>query len=138
VLVERFLGVHPGERCAFTHATAPLEQTHWRLVELHGRPVQALRDRPEPYLRLLKDRDGRRAEGFAGCNQFSAGYEVTGDRLRFTRLVTTRRACRDRMDEERDFLRVLESAPHYEVSGESLTLSLGGAALARFESVSFR
>jgi len=136
VVVERFLDVRPGERCAFTHATASLEQTHWKLVELHGKPVQTFRDRREPYLRLLKDE--RRADGFAGCNQFSATYEVAANRLRITKLDTAPRACRERMDEERAFLRVLESAPLYEVSGENLTLSDGGAVLARFESVYFR
>lgn len=138
VVVERVLDVRPGEQCAFTHATAPLEQTHWRLVELHGKPVQAFRDRPEPYLRLIKDKDGRRVEGFAGCNHFAATYEVEGHRLRLTRLDPSRRACRDRMDEERALLRVLESGPLYEVSGENLTLSDGAAVLARFESVYFR
>jgi heat shock protein HslJ len=51
------------------------------------------------------------------------------------RLETTRATCRERMEEERAFLRLLRSEPACKVSGENLTLSEGGTVRARFESV---
>jgi uncharacterized lipoprotein YbaY/heat shock protein HslJ len=136
VLVDRLVEARPGERCAGAPVNAPLENTYWKLTELRGQPVQASPDRGEPHVRLLAD--GRRAEGHTGCSQFSGTYETARNRLRIEAVVTTRRACRNGMEEERVFLRVLESTPTYEVSGEHLTLSDGGTVLARFESAYLR
>jgi uncharacterized lipoprotein YbaY/heat shock protein HslJ len=136
VVVDRLLEARPGERCAGAPVNAPLENTYWKLIELRGKTVQASPERREPHVRLLAD--GRRVEGHTGCSQFSGTYEIARNRLRIEDVVTMRRACRNGMDEERAFLRVLESAPTYEVSGEDLTLSDGGTVLARFESAYLR
>ena len=133
IVVDRFVDAWPGERCTFAQATASLENTHWKLVELGGKPLPASPERRDLYLRLLTV--AHSVEGFAGCNEFSGTYELDGSRIRVIRMETTRTACRERMEEERAFLRVLGSAPVYEVSGENLILSEGGIVQARFESV---
>jgi uncharacterized lipoprotein YbaY/heat shock protein HslJ/uncharacterized lipoprotein NlpE involved in copper resistance len=133
IVVDRFVDARPGERCAFAQATASLEDTYWRLVELDGKPLPANPDRRDTSLQLLTA--AHSVEGFAGCNEFSGTYELAGGRLRVIRLETTRSTCRERMEEERAFLGLLGSAPAYEVSGENLILSDGGTVRARFESV---
>jgi uncharacterized lipoprotein YbaY/heat shock protein HslJ len=132
IVVDRFVDARPGERCAFAQATASLENTSWKLVELSGKPLPASPERRDPYLQLLTV--AHSVEGFAGCNEFSGTYELDGSRIRIIRMETTRRACRERMEEEGALLRLLGSSPMYEISGENLTLSEGGTVQARFES----
>jgi copper homeostasis protein (lipoprotein) len=133
IVVDRFVDLRPAERCTFAQASATLEDTYWRLVELDGKTLAAGPDRRDASLQLLTAAHG--LEGFAGCNEFSGTYELAGDRLRVIRLETTRATCRERMEEERAFLRLLRSEPACKVSGENLTLSEGGTVRARFESV---
>ncbi len=133
IVVDRFLDTKPGERCTFAQATASLEDTYWRLVELGGKPLPASSDRRDLSLQLLTA--AHSLQGFAGCNEFSGTYELSGDRIQVIRVETTRRTCRERMEEERAFLRLLGSSPKYEVSGENLALSEGETVQAWFESV---
>jgi uncharacterized lipoprotein YbaY/heat shock protein HslJ len=131
IVVERFIDGRPGERCTFAQATASLEDTYWRLVELGGKPLPASSDRRDIFLQLLTA--AHSLQGFAGCNEFSGTYELAADRLQVVRLETSRRTCRERMEEERAFLGLLGSSPRYEVSGENLALSEGETVRARFE-----
>jgi len=132
IVIDRFVDARLGERCAFAQATASLEDTSWKLVELGGKLLPASPERRGPQLRLLTV--AHSVEGFAGCNEFSGTYELDGSRIRIIRMETTRKTCREWMEEERAFLRLLGSSPMYEISGENLALIEGGIVQARFES----
>ncbi|MGH7381543.1 MAG: hypothetical protein ACREKR_04850 [Candidatus Methylomirabilales bacterium] len=66
VLLVSFFGAGCGT-CGARFSTAELEYTYWKLVRLGDQPVIVSPGRPEPYLRLVPE--GRRAQGFAGCNR---------------------------------------------------------------------
>ena len=67
--------------------------------------------------------DGR-AAGSAGCNQYTAGYEASGARLRFTAPATTRRMCPGEalMQQEQNFLRALESVTTVRLQADRLEM----------------
>ncbi|WP_310395782.1 META domain-containing protein [Hymenobacter sp.] len=109
---------------------SPLRNVRWELRELAGRPAPTLEQ--TPYLVL---REGRtRVEGRAGCNKFSGPYIApAGGALRLGPLATTRSACPD-LAAEGAFLRALNQAQHYRISGTTLSLYAAdtlGTPLAR-------
>jgi len=131
VLLVSFFGAGCGT-CGARFSTAALENTYWKLLRLGDQPVIVSSDRPEPYLRLVPE--GRKAQGFAGCNQLLGTYELEGQKLRFVHLATTRMACLDGMEPEQAFLSALESTARWNILGEHLELyDSGGTLLARFE-----
>jgi len=132
VLLVSFLGAGCGT-CGARFSTAELENTYWKLVRLGDQPVMVGSGRGEPHLRLVSE--GRKAQGFAGCNRLLGAYELEGQTLRFAHLATTRMACPDGMEAEHIFLSALESTARWNILGEHLELyDSGGTLLARFES----
>ncbi len=131
VLLVSFLSTGCGT-CGARFSTAELENTYWKLVRLGDQPVIVSPGRQEPHLRLVSE--GRKAQGFAGCNRLLGAYELEGQKLRFAHLATTRMACPDEMEPEHAFLRALESTARWNILGEHLELyDSGGTLLARFE-----
>jgi heat shock protein HslJ len=61
-------------------------------------------------------------------------YEIEGASIRFSQLFSTKMACveEERMRQETRFLKALETADRYAVSGDTLSLSAGGEIVARF------
>ena len=131
VLLVSFFGAGFGP-CGARLSTAELENAYWKLVRLGDQPVIVSPGRQEPHLRL--DAEGRKAQGFAGCNRLLGVYELEGQKLRFAHLATTRMACPDGMEPEQAFLSALESTARWNILGEYLELyDSGGTLLARFE-----
>lgn len=111
-------------------ASLPLEGTHWRLASLGGQAVPTPAGVREIYLML--DGGQRRASGFAGCNQFFAGYTLNGSTLRFERPGATLMAC-PALAQEQSYLNALTTTASWRVSGERLQLLDGqGRAQAEF------
>jgi heat shock protein HslJ len=67
--------------------------------------------------------DGR-AAGSTGCNSYGGTYEVSGDSISFSRLVSTRRACLDQKanQQEQRFLSALEAASRFRLSSNRLRI----------------
>jgi len=67
--------------------------------------------------------DGR-ANGSTGCNSYSGTYQVRGDNISFSRLVSTRRACLDQNanQQEQRFLSTLEAANRFRLANNRLTI----------------
>lgn len=108
-----------------------LVDTYWRLVELNGKPAPLGSGGKEPHLVLQPDKPI--ARGFGGCNRFSAGYELDGERLGFHRIVATRMACAEGMDLEAEYLAALARVATWSRDGERLILrDADGTVLARF------
>jgi heat shock protein HslJ/uncharacterized lipoprotein NlpE involved in copper resistance len=107
----------------------PLEGTHWKLVELMGKPVPGA-DHPARAAHIVFDAREKRAAGSSGCNRFFAGYELdeaTG-RLRFGKAGSTLMACPD-MSTEQAFHKALEQVDNYSI-GDDGRLSLNRAGMA--------
>jgi heat shock protein HslJ len=100
----------------------------WRLVELGGRPTAMGAGGRAATLRL----DDGRASGFAGCNSFSGGYEMAGSRLVFSPLASTRMACAEGMELEREYLAALEATRSFRMTTQGLELLGERGVLARF------
>jgi heat shock protein HslJ len=76
---------------------------------------------------------GGRLSGFAGCNNYSAGLSVAGDRMQVSPPVSTRKACSSEtvMALEREYLERIARATAFVVADDRLELSLSdGSGMA--------
>jgi heat shock protein HslJ len=79
--------------------------------------------------------EGRRVQGFGGCNRFAGGYELDGKRLQFKQMAGTMMACKEGMEQEATFQKALESTVSWEIRCEHLEFfDAAGVMLLRFES----
>ncbi len=108
---------------------------YWRLVELRGKKIEKAENQPKEVF-LFFNVDGKSVQGNGGCNSINGGVELTEmNRIKFSRMASTLMACPN-MEEEREFLQVLESADNYNLVGDILELNKARMApLARFENV---
>jgi copper homeostasis protein (lipoprotein) len=135
VVVDKFGKVWPGDTC-LPKSEASLTDTHWKVLELQGRPLKRVEQGREVHMVLASE--GNRAHGFAGCNRFFGGFQSDRNTLRFSPLGSTRMACPSGMDQEQPFLNALERAGRYEIHGQVLELYAGELLLARFEAAVFK
>ena len=132
LVVERFIGVSPGEKCSPRFSSAPLETTYWKLTRLGDRPVIVAVKKSEPHFVL--DSKTKRITGSGGCNRFTGSYQRNADRLTFGKIAMTFMACPEGMETEREFMAALEQVRSWKIFGEDLELFDGnGGFLARFE-----
>ncbi|EGF90091.1 META domain protein [Asticcacaulis biprosthecium C19] len=101
------------------------------LVELNGQPVGATQR--QVYMEV--NAEAGRVGGSGGCNTFGGSAILqTGDRVRFSDVVSTKMACMQGMEVEQAFFDVLSRADNYSLNGNSLSLNKARMApLARFE-----
>jgi heat shock protein HslJ len=101
-----------------------LEGTAWTLA--------AGVDAPDSAVPTLTLADGT-ASGFAGCNNYTGGYELDGDSIAFGPLASTRMACPNpEMATESAYLAALESVDSWAVADNELVLSAAGGEVLRF------
>lgn len=138
------LSLNVGRRAplaVFTKAAVgnePVTEKYWKLKTLEGKEVKTAEHQEREAYFMLKTQDNR-VTGFSGCNSFSGTYSLeNGNRIRFSKLAMTMRACPDVDLNESDFLKVFELADNYTVNGDTLYLNVGRRApLAVFEAVYF-
>jgi heat shock protein HslJ len=122
---------------AQTKPDEPLENTYWKLTWLGAAPISVAPGAREPH--FILHRDGLRVTGSGGCNRFTGGYEIAGDRLSFGKMAGTMMACQESMETERAFLQALGSAQKALVREQQLDLfDADGNTLARFQAVHFK
>ena len=94
----------------------------WRLISLGpaGSETTAVAGTTVT-LRFAED---NRASGSTGCNTFSSTYQVRGDNISFSRLVSTRRACLDQNanEQEQRYLSTLGAANRFRFTKGRLTI----------------
>lgn len=135
VLVERFVGVWPGESCERAVDKATLTNTYWKILRLGDTEIAPGEGRREPNLILRAGEP--RFTGTVGCNQISGSYTLAGDRLTFGQGAMTRMACPAPLDEWEERLRtVLGAAASWRIDGQTLELvDPDGSPLALFQAV---
>jgi heat shock protein HslJ len=112
-------------------AAQEMENIEWRLVEVDGRGISPPAGEKWPFMKL--DSVKKQAAGYAGCNNFFAGYAREGASLSFGLIGSTRRACEGPQDEtERAFLKALGATRSWQIVDGVLILSTD-KALARFK-----
>ncbi|WP_370299202.1 META domain-containing protein [Abyssibacter sp.] len=104
-----------------------LTATPWMLVSLAGTTVDTL---AKPATLVLEPATDQ-LYGHAGCNRLSGSYVLDGDQLSFSRLITTKMACAQGMDQEQAFLAALAATTTFRLEQGRLSL-IGddGAVLA--------
>lgn len=138
VVVDRFIGVWPGQRCERAMSRASLVNTYWRIVSLRGRSVVAADGQREPHLVLRSDRNQYAAE--AGCGRFSGQHSVEGDRISFGAPDALPTACAPGPRERQRALEdVLAAVRTWSIQAQTLELfDAGGVPIALFEAVYLR
>ena len=121
--------VIPGEKGRYA-----LAETKWGLVELNGKAVEATTKR-DWFINF--DSKSGTFKAFVGCNNISGNYFMkSSDKLGFTNVISTRKACGN-MDVERNFFNNLQKVDNYmiEENGKMLHLHIGKKAVAKFEAI---
>ncbi len=99
-----------------------LAGTHWQLVSfgLQGTPTPAL---PAAQVTLEFEAGGQ-AGGSGGCNSYGGSYQVQGNTLTFSQIISTLMACTDNQvnRQEQRYLKALQTAGAFEVAGDRLTI----------------
>lgn len=115
-----------------------ITETYWKLTKLEGKEVKmgASQD-AEPHF-MLKTGE-KTLFATSGCNTLNGVYNLEkGDRIRFTNMATTLKACPDMELSEADFFKVFELTDNYTIVGDTLSLNVGRRApLAVFQAVYF-
>lgn len=116
----------------------PIEEKYWKLKTLEGKEVVMGENQEREVYFILKTHLNR-VTGFAGCNTISGTYTLEkGDRIKFSHLATTMKACPDVDFKEHEFLKIFEIADNYRITDDKLELYVGKRApLAVFEALYF-
>lgn len=107
----------------------PLEGILWRLVDFGpvDAPVAALADVSV----TVKFDAGNTVGGSGGCNSYGGNYQLNGQSLSVSQVVSTMMACEntDVMQQESRYLAALGSATGLHVAGTELTIDYAGGKL---------
>ncbi len=132
LVVERFVGVHPGKGCPQAPQTPParaplarpeLRGTLWRLQALQDGNTPTLLKPPGKAAELQLAADSERVSGSGGCNRLMGGFQLGGEQLRFSRLASTQMACEPAaMAFERRFVEALEQVRRWSIDKRNLLL----------------
>jgi copper homeostasis protein (lipoprotein) len=80
--------------------------------------------RPQELLQLATDSEG--LSGTNGCNRLLGGFQLTGDQLRFSQLVSTKIVCTaDVIAFEQQYLKALDQVRQWNIDKRSLLLQDG-------------
>ena len=112
-------------------AASSLEGPTWRLTQISGAEPAGL----ATLARAVTVRfEAGQARGFSGCNSFSGGYELEGDRLKLGQLASTMMACPEPGSSvEQAFQRAFAGTLQFSVDGDRLLASAASGATLRFE-----
>ncbi len=137
LVVERFVGVHPGKGCppvmaassgSSKSAVAPtpkpsLRGTLWRLQALQGEDGPKLIAPPGQPVELQLDAESGRVSGSGGCNRLIGGFQLSGELLSFSKLAGTKMACPPPvMDFERRYNTALGQVRRWSLDKQNLLL----------------
>ncbi len=103
----------------------PLAGTHWRVTQINGQDVLA-----DTTLSAAFGADGS-LNGSAGCNTYSASYQVSGSSLGIIALSLGRTYCEEPagiMEQEAAFAAALQSAASFEMNEGMLAIKDSGGA----------
>jgi heat shock protein HslJ len=71
--------------------------------------------------------------GNTGCNGFGGNYEVKGNRLTLSKIISTQMACNPGMQTESRLMKALTEADGYEIRNDKLILRKGDQLLITFD-----
>jgi heat shock protein HslJ len=108
--------------CAPGISNQSLNDTTWSLVS-YGSATTPTPASPDIETTLTFDADGK-VSGNMGCNSFSGTFELNGDKIEFSPLMSTLMACEDPgMSQEAAAFNVLRETVTASFDGSNLTLT---------------
>ncbi len=105
-----------------------LRKSDWRLTAIGERTVN-FGDRA--YLKF--DDKENRINGRAVCNSFFSEYQITGNKISFSPIGSTKMYCEGSMDDEDQIIRGLQNTDRYEIRSDLLYLYGGDKLLLTFK-----
>lgn len=102
----------------------------WELMEMDSDPVATLFPDKSPTIEFRKKE--KQVIGFAGCNQYRGQLILDGDNVKIVGIVATKKACPE-LDQEEEFLAILQEIEQYTISGSELLLWSSGQVLLKFK-----
>lgn len=118
------------DKYVLTKVNSPILDITWRLSELNGKMVDTEGQKP---LNLVFDTTIGAARGSAGCNGFSAEFELKDQELQIFGVFRTEMACDPAiMDIERAYITALEDVDSFVLENDTLVLKTGNNVLAKF------
>ncbi|HEY0272120.1 MAG TPA: META domain-containing protein [Chitinophaga sp.] len=106
-----------------------LYNTDWKLVSIQGEAIDTTGMNRRPGIRFEKNQ--HRVSGNGGCNGMGGSFTVTGNKLHFSPLISTRMAC-PALAVENKYFKALEQVTRFEVSEGRLELLNDSGSLAIF------
>jgi len=82
---------------------------------------------------LTFDEKDNKISGKAACNSFSSEYEMAGEKIKFTGIVSTKMYCEGIMDDENQIITLLKKTSRYEVKSDKLYFYDEGKAVLTFK-----
>ncbi len=127
----QLLGAGGAAVMSFAPQPTTLAGTSWRVTRINNGRGGVASLVADTQVTMNFAADGRVA-GSAGCNNYSAGYQAEGTKLRLTPAAATRRMCSNpaAMQQEQAFLKALESVSMMNFEGDRLDLRTADDALA--------
>lgn len=98
-----------------TSDDAKLGETTWKLISITGTPVSLGGNAVIEF-----DEKDSKVSGIAACNSFVAGYEMLRNTIKFESIITTKKYCEGKMDEEGKIISNLQKVTHYDVKADKL------------------
>jgi heat shock protein HslJ len=105
----------------YTSANLPLEGTLWTLVSVESEPLAEGLEITALF-KAGEDDEQNTVAGSAGCNNYTASFEVDGENLNIGQAAATRKFCETGMDEEAEYLDAIEGENTYRIIGDNLDL----------------
>lgn len=126
-LVLKFVG--RSENTSSNHSNSMLEEKKWVLTAIEGKALPKLETVPF----IVFDKKEEHVGGNSGCNVFSGKYKVEGEKIVFSNVISTMRACLEEPGNvEGRFWENLNSATHFKIEGNKLNFYGGEKVLLSF------
>lgn len=94
---------------------ANLGDTTWKLISINQNPVSLGENAIIEF-----DEKESKVSGIAACNSFGASYEMLRNAIKFEGIITTKKYCEGKMDEENQIITNLQNVTHYNVKADKL------------------
>ncbi len=116
---------------SFTKQNMELSGTSWLITNVNNGKQAVVSTIIDSKLTANFGTNGR-LSGSAGCNNYTASYEISGKNIKIGSIAATRKMCikAELMEQEAWFLKALETAANYRFDGKRLELRTDTNALA--------
>ena len=102
---------------------------------MNGNPIITLEGSRDVHFMMTVEQGQKRVTGFAGCNNITGSYTLSGKKLKFV-IASTRMMCPEVQMAVEDFLlKALSSASSYQLDNNGLELFDGETSLALFKAI---